>query len=589
MADRNAQLAARIAQVKPVPATVQLLEKQLLNGDADIREQGVESITKIQPPAEPLTDMLHRLLHHENWYVRRTTAAATSKCAELDETAELAIHKVAAAQLEHEDPDVRNCVARSLLAIYRSSVSETPPKSSALGIQRRVFLAPTEESAKEGDEIDEDAPRTARSDDSMAGAALAGEVDTEYGDLAVMEIAQRLAHEQPEIRELALSTLAQMGVAAAPYGKKLGQMLADDEVTVVVAATAAFEQLGIHAVSGIEEVVKILSHQQDFYRRQAHRVLMGAAKHSGDEVITHVIQTLTGLQPKRKEDREKQSGRRSPPGSKGSSEEAPVKVVLRTVLTLLCDLGPLQGDFGPLVAPNMKVIMPFIEDPDIDIRAAAIRCLITAGPEVVANNGYKMLRKKMELRNVTISKAAMDVLRGLAPIAPVIAGTIGQVLWEESLDQLPETMRQRSMVLNVLGGAQANAKKFLEYIAREMESGDFKVRRAAMEAFVDLKEHAIPASAEIAKRLIHADPLVRRLTVECIQLMGVHGHKLLPRVKGLLDTEEDPDVIHSIKRALEGKNGVAADVLSKPRRASIGARRASLKSQRRGGVDSGHG
>lgn len=37
-----------------------------------------------------------------------------------------------------KDPDVRNCVARSLLAIYRSSVSETPPKSSALGIQRHL-------------------------------------------------------------------------------------------------------------------------------------------------------------------------------------------------------------------------------------------------------------------------------------------------------------------------------------------------------------------------------------------------------------------------------------------------------------------
>ena len=41
-----------------------------------------------------------------------------------------------------------------------------------------------------------------------------------------------------------------------------------------------------------------------------------------------------------------------------------------------------------------------------------------------------------------------------------------------------------------------------------------------MEAFVDLKEHALPASGEIAKRLIHAEPLVRRLTVECVQLMG---------------------------------------------------------------------
>jgi hypothetical protein len=36
----------------------------------------------------------------------------------------------------HQDPDVRSCLARSLLAIYRSSLSETPPKSAALGIER---------------------------------------------------------------------------------------------------------------------------------------------------------------------------------------------------------------------------------------------------------------------------------------------------------------------------------------------------------------------------------------------------------------------------------------------------------------------
>ena len=33
-----------------------------------------------------------------------------------------------------------------------------------------------------------------------------------------------------EIRELALSTLGQMGAAAVPYGRKLGQMLADEDV-----------------------------------------------------------------------------------------------------------------------------------------------------------------------------------------------------------------------------------------------------------------------------------------------------------------------------------------------------------------------
>eukprot|EP00913_Durusdinium_trenchii_P025898 g24302.t1 len=377
MADRNAQLAARIAAVKPVPATVQLLEKQLLNGDAEIREQGVESITKIQPPPEPLTvawarsgalafgsvdvERPKRSQKLDRWYVRRTTAAAVTKCAELDEDAELAIHKVAAAQLEHEeswnralDPDVRCCVARALLAIHKASVNETPAKTCALGIERRVFKAKDPEEPRDQGE-GEEAPLSARSEDSMAGAAQAGCVDVEYGDLAVMEIAQRLAHEKSslsvrprEIRELALNTLAQMGAAAEPYGRKLGQMLADDEVSVSVAALAAFEQLGAHAQSGIEET------------------LMACSKESGEEVVQRVINCLGELQPKRKEAREKASGRRTPPGSKNSSEEAPINVVIRAVLTLLCDLGPLQGDFGALVAPHMKVIMPYMEDPEIE-------------------------------------------------------------------------------------------------------------------------------------------------------------------------------------------------------------------------------
>ncbi|CAJ1441335.1 unnamed protein product [Effrenium voratum] len=580
--ERNAALAARIAQVKPVPATVQLLEKQLVNGDAEVREQGVESITKIRPPAEPLTDMLARLIQHENWYVRRSAAAALSKCAELEGAAEMA-HKVAAAQMENEDPDVRLCVARAMLAVQLASVSRRPPHSSGLGIQRRVFQNPEEVEAPG----DEDAPPTARSVDSMAGKASAGCVAPDYGELAVLETAQRLAHEDSQIRELAVTTLSQMGPAAAPYGKKLGQLLADTEVNVVVAAVCAFEQLGIHAASGIEEAVKVLSHHQELYRRQAHKTLIVASKTAGEDVVTHVIKALTDLQPRRKEERERQSGRRTPPGSKGSSDEAPVKVVMRAMLTLLCDLGK-QEDLGAEVAIHMKVLVPCMEDPDVEIRACAIRCLIAAGPEVVSGNGLKYLRKRMESKDVMVSRAAVEVLKGLAPHNPIIAGSIGQVLWEEAQDLQPETMRQRSLVLVVLGGAQANAKKFLEHMAREMEAPDFKVRRAAMEAFVDLKEHALPASAEIAKRLIHAEPLVRRLAVECVQLMGPYGVKLLPRVKGLLDTEEDRDVIHAVKRALEGKSGVASEVLSKPRRASIAARRASLKSQRRGGVDTGH-
>lgn len=39
------------------------------------------------------------------------------------------------------------------------------------------------------------------------------------------------------------------------------------QVSVVVAAVAAWQQLGPHAASGIEEVVKILHHQQEPHLR----------------------------------------------------------------------------------------------------------------------------------------------------------------------------------------------------------------------------------------------------------------------------------------------------------------------------------
>eukprot|EP00439_Symbiodinium_sp_Y106_P041984 s2177_g5.t1 len=418
MADRTAALQARIAQVKPVPATVQLLEKQLLNGagakasgdravkglqgwdegDREVRAQGVQSITKIRPPAEPLTDLLARLIQHENWYVRRTAAAATAKCAELEDTAEMAVHKVAAAQLENEDPDVRICVARSLLAMHRASVSEAPPKSRALNIVRRVFKSFEEleeernaaealrlccKSVTQQTTLDDDAPLpTARSDDSMQNCALPGAVAAEVGGLAVQEIAARLAHENRDIRELAVNTVAQLGRET----RKLGSLVADPEIPVCVAASSAFEQLGPHADAGIEDLVKILGHQQDglvvgthsgiqafrlsglpkeFFRRQAHKTLLVCSQQSGPEVVKFAIKYLTELQPRRKEEpsaaaeREKdnRSGRRTPPGSKGSSDEAPVVVVIRMLLTLLCDL-------KALVAPHVKVLIPCMEDPN---------------------------------------------------------------------------------------------------------------------------------------------------------------------------------------------------------------------------------
>merc|ERR1712014_33028 len=83
----------------------------------------------------------------------------------------------------------------------------------------------------------------------------------------------------------------------------------------------------------------------------------------------------------------------------------------------------------------------------------------------------------------------------------------------------------------------------LEDILHEMESDDWRLRRAIMHCVEDLGVHAAGFGAkEVAKRLLHPEPDVRRTAVECLGRMGVRAGPLSHRVEAMLDTEEDEDV-----------------------------------------------
>merc|ERR1712066_431184 len=104
-------------------------------------------------------------------------------------------------------------------------------------------------------------------------------------------------------------------------------------------------------------------------------------------------------------------------------------------------------------------------------------------------------------------------------------------------------------ILNILGGSGANCKAYLADMARELESSDWGVRQAAVEAFADLGEHAAIGAKEVARRLLSADRDTRRAAAEAIGMMGKHAGEYGRRVEVLLDTEDDEDVRRSCEQA----------------------------------------
>lgn len=197
----------------------------------------------------------------------------------------------------------------------------------------------------------------------------------------------------------------------------------------------------------------------------------------------------------------------------------------------------------------MKIVIDYLEERDVVIRAAAGRAIVCSFTE--SGSAVKLLRRKLDHPDPDIRRAAQDVLRGLAAQSLPVALAIGKVLVEDTSEVSPEAVRLRRQCMTILGGAGKNAKKFLVDIARELENSDFSVRRAALEAIQDLGEHGKGACTEIGRRLLHADAVVRRIAVETICRMGIHGEVLVPRVEGMVDVEEDPDVKNAIMVTLQ--------------------------------------
>merc|ERR1712187_1074709 len=198
-------------------------------------------------------------------------------------------------------------------------------------------------------------------------------------------------------------------------------------------------------------------------------------------------------------------------------------------------------EFGSLSAPHGPELAKLLDEPLIETRFVAVRALIAAGPDV-AETSLKVIRKRLEHESADVRRAAVDTIRGLAPQSEQVANSIGKILIEEEEDGTEESVRSRIQVLEILGGAGANAAPFLIEIAKTLEASDWRIRRATIESLADLGPHAKDAAREVSRRMLHHDPDVRRAAVEALGRMGKNAGQHGARIEGMIETEEDPDV-----------------------------------------------
>jgi HEAT repeat protein len=452
------------SHVKAVSGAVQLLEKQLTNGDSFTRKCGVESVPQLKAPTDQIRDLAVRLFANENWFVRRTAAdvltfvVLRAKDGDSDPATE-----IAGKMLESEDPEIRRCGSQTLVAIAEQ------PKEEEKDILPGDFKREPPES------------EVARAN-ALSKAAAA-------------EIAKRLSDDRPYVRENAVETMGRVGPWADVHADALAQCVGDTHVVVRHETLRTLNKLGTVVSGACPKIASLFEHVEEAIRHCAKRALLCVAKQDGPAAAEGTVPLLA----------------------------SPNLVARRAAAQLLLEL-------GPDAAIHCETVAKLLDDEDVGMRVMATRVLVASAksPDLKGkklDNTLKIISSRMGREEEDKQRAAVDAMRGLAAVMGKAARSQGRIFIEDTAgvnaDQLTE---QKIRAIRVLGGACANAKPYIEDIVKELESADWRIRREAIHALEDLKEHAAEEGAkEVAKRLLHEEPDVRRAAAETLGRMGVHA------------------------------------------------------------------
>eukprot|EP00928_Gymnodinium_smaydae_P026727 TRINITY_DN208_c0_g1_i1.p1 TRINITY_DN208_c0_g1~~TRINITY_DN208_c0_g1_i1.p1 ORF type:complete len:521 (+),score=133.36 TRINITY_DN208_c0_g1_i1:35-1564(+) len=494
-------MARTFDHVKPVSAAVQLLEKQLLSADPLVRRSGADSVPRLRAPTDQIQDLAKKLLKHENWYARSASVDAIVLSV-LHQGSKHAEKSIELAATSLEDEDGETRRCGGRALV---SIAEQPVEPRPPTMLGDAIPAPTPEQMENADRLSE---------------------------LAAAEVAKRLQDKRRHVRENAVVTLAKLGKWAAPHATVLASLLGD-EVTVRHGAIRAVEQLGAIVSEGAPEMAKWFESPDTMIRNCGRQALLALARSDGKAAADATVVYL-------------------------DSKDV---VARRAAAQCLVEL-------GGYAAPHAERIGKLLEDENQGLRVMSTRILVAAGtaePKLVAKC-VRSVCKRMEHPNIDVRRASLDCVRALASIIDKFARAQGRLFLEDMAGVDAETFTRRKLnAIQVIGGAGPNAEPYLEYIAKELESKEWRLRRAALHCFVDLGKYASGVGVkEVCKRLLHEEPDVRRLAAETVGKMGIHVGGYSHRVEASLDAEEDPDVREAIQTATKLLQQAGAMAMSEP-------------------------
>lgn len=475
-------MAAR-TKVKPVSGAVQLLEKQIATADPGIRKTGVNSTPKLRAPTTQIVDACDRAFKHENWYAKRTASDVLAMSVLHGKGCETGYGatKLAGNLMDDEDPEVRRCMARALLLIAHQPKEEAPKQL----LPGQTWTALEAEDQTSVDELSKD---------------------------AALQIANKLTNRDADVRDNAVLALSSLESWATPHTKKLVQLIGDPEIFVRHGVIRAVDKLGALCSSVSDEMGKFLEHDDEAVRYTAKSCLLALAKYDGKAASKGTVKFIKSTN-------------------------------VRTRLAAMQLLMELKG----YAASHSEAIAELLGDQDVNVRAMVPRILVAAATkkeEKKVGKSLKVIQNRMDNKDQDIARGAVACMRALSFISSKFARSQGRCFLEDMADMDPETVtRKRMQAIEVLGGAGENAQPYLDEMIVQIESKDWRLRRAVAHCLEDLKEAGTGQGAkEVAKRLLHAEPDVRRAAAECVGRMGIHAGRYGQRVEAALATEEDEDV-----------------------------------------------
>jgi len=336
----------------------------------------------------------------------------------------------------------------------------------------------------------------------------------ECAEMAAGYAAEALEDADPHVRKAAVEVLSQMGDQARPHIELLAKHISDEDLSVRNAINRSFTDLGVLTEPCTVEAGRLLTHADPVMKRAGYKAIMTLAAHSGASATAAVAAHLT------------------------------CEDVISRKTVLFC-----MQDLGPLCAPHGKALADRLEDADNGIRYTAVRTMVKTGGSL--KTSMKYVFRRVSHAQPEVRRVAVDAMRQMSSISKTFAHAAGKALQEEPDEPNAKEFDHRVNILKILGGAGTNAKPFLHDIANELGSEDWAVRRAAIETLADLGEHSVDGAGEVARRLLHHDPTIRKTAAIAMGRMGKSAGQYVDRLETLLDEEQDQDVVEACEEAMD--------------------------------------